>query len=63
MDDIIISPDIGSVAAVLGSLEDGSSVRLTNGDVAESLTISKSIMLKGASAGFPQNYKQEVGVE
>ena len=63
MDDIIISPDIGSVAAVLGSLEDGSSVRLTNGDVAEALTISKSITLKGASAGFPQNYKQEVGVE
>lgn len=62
MDDIIISPDIGSVSAVIGSLDDGSAVRLTNGDVTEALMISKSIALKGASAGFPQNYKQEVGV-
>ena len=62
MDDIIISPDIGSVSAVIGSLDDGSAVRITNGDITEPLTISKSIALKGASAGFPQNYKQEVGV-
>lgn len=62
MDDIIISPDIGSVSAVVGSLDDGSAVRLTNGEVTEMLTITKSITLKGAGAGFPQNYKQEVGV-
>ena len=62
MDDIIISPDIGSVSAVIGSLDDGSAVRITNGDITEPLTISKSVALKGASAGFPQNYKQEVGV-
>lgn len=63
MDDIIINPEIGSVSAVVGSLEDGAAVRLTNGDITEALNISKSITLKGASAGFPQNYKQEVGVE
>lgn len=62
MDDIIISPDIGSVSAVVGSLDDGSAVRLTNGEVKEMLTITKSITLKGAGAGFQQNYKQEVGV-
>ncbi|MCM1224804.1 MAG: hypothetical protein NC548_61180 [Lachnospiraceae bacterium] len=63
MDDIIINPEIGSVSAVVGSLEDGAAVRLTNGDITEVLNICKSITLKGASAGFPQNYKQEVGVE
>ena len=63
MDDIIINPEIGSVSAVIGSLEDGAAVRMTNGDITEALNIFKSIALKGASAGFPQNYKQEVGVE
>lgn len=62
MEDTIVSPEISSVSAAIGALEDGAAVRLTHGEVSEALIIAKSLTLKGASAGFPQNYKQEVGV-
>lgn len=62
MDEVIITPGVGSVSAMLASLDDGSTARIANGDVDEPLTIRNSITVKGADAGCRQNYKQEVGI-
>lgn len=62
-DDVIVSPALSALSALLLSLADGSSVRLLNGEVAEPFLVSSSVTISGAAAGMPQNHRQEVASE
>lgn len=49
-----------SVADALQNIADGGVIAMSDGEVSEALNIDKSVSVKGANAGIPQNFKQEV---
>lgn len=55
-----IAPDNGGVAELVSNAEDGATVNFSSGSVVETITVSKSAVLKGSTAGLAQNFKQEV---
>lgn len=49
-----------SVSEALQNIADGGVIAMSDGEVNEPINIDKGVSVKGANAGIPQNFKQEV---
>lgn len=49
-----------TVSGVIATIEEDAVIGLTEGEVAETLTVDKGVTIQGVNAGVAQNYLQEV---
>lgn len=58
--DVVVDPSVTPITEVITNVESGAVIAIPEGEVAESLTLDKGVVIQGSNAGVPQNYKQEV---
>lgn len=58
--DVVVDPEVETIANVLEQVESGAVIALTDSAVAEEIVLTKGVVLQGTNAGIPQNHAQEV---
>lgn len=61
--DVVINPSDAEstpITEVIESVEKDAVISVSDGEIAVELTFAKGVVIQGANAGVPQNYKQEV---
>lgn len=55
-----VDPAAGNAANTVAQAQDGDVLNFSKGTVSEAITVQNSVAVRGAAAGFAQNFKQEV---
>ena len=53
-------PEHSLITEIIDTAESGAVIAVSDGEVAEELTLCKGIVMQGVNAGIAQNYRQEV---